>query len=73
MKSLVDLLNAVTFLSGLIKSWLLFQRKKDIKDAASVSLNTNDQRPLENSLGGHSDTDIPNYDGMSTHEPKKRP
>lgn len=70
MKNLSKLISIVIHLYDAFKSWELFKRKEDLKDAAQESLQNQDQRPLESKIG--SSTDSPHdYDGMFTRPRKK--
>lgn len=72
MSSLSKLIVILMEIYDSIKAWQLSRKKEDLKDAARESIESNDQRPLENQTGSASDSSSV-YAGMFKRARKKTP
>jgi hypothetical protein len=71
--NLLKILEALTVVINAIKEALRLKRVKELKDAKEESLETKDQRKLEEALGGSSGpTPDGKYPGMFTRERKEK-
>jgi hypothetical protein len=71
--SLLKVLEALAAIVEAIKNFTRMQKVQEIKDAKNESLEKNDQRELENKLGGSSGPATDDkYPGMSTRERQKK-
>jgi len=76
MSFLKSLHTIVRFLGEAIKFLKhvrLEKNKADLKDAKDEAIESKDQRPLEEALGGGGKPSSRKYDGMYTRPKKKRP
>lgn len=71
-KSLGLLVRLAEYLAKVIERLGLEKKKKDLKDAKDEAIESRDQRPIEESLGGGGKPTRRKYSGMHTRPRKKR-
>lgn len=63
----------IIFYGELLRDFLIEQKKRILKDASKRTLETGDQRHIENALGGSDNNSNSSYDGMYERKRKERP